>query len=552
MLRAKPLLPCLAPALALAALALAGCSTPADQARPRTGAPAQARLPPQALYAELFVDVQTRPVFPDSKTFVDMIPQGAPAEILAAYRAQKDGPGFDLVRFVAAHFREPPVPAASFHSEPDVPVAQHIRRLWGVLKRPPDDDVAPGSSLIPLRRPYVVPGGRFREIYYWDSYFTMLGLLADGRDDLCRGMLENFRDLIDAFGFIPNGNRTYYLGRSQPPFFALMLELWAQEHGTRAAARFLPALEREYAFWMEGEAGAAEPRHAAGHVVRMPDRSVLNRYFDALAEPRPEAFKEDVALADRAPPGRDRGEIFRDLRAAAESGWDFSSRWFRSPADRATIHTTEIAPVDLNALLWKTEQVLALLNREAGDDERARLFLRRAEQRAAAMQKFLWDDGRGVYRDYDFVAAQPTPVVSMATVVPLFVGLAPDPAASRVADYVRAHFLEAGGYVTTEAVTGEQWDAPNGWPPLQWMAFRGFENYGLDEIAATGRARWLALNERVFHATGRMVEKYNVVDLERAGGGGEYPLQDGFGWTNGVFRALAAEVPAPGPGGAVR
>src|SRR6266568_3924309 len=172
----------------------------------------------------LFEAVQRARVFPDSKTFVDCVPRHELSKILAAYRAEATRAGFNLHRFVADHFDPPP-------STPDEPqgggnVTEYIHALWSALRREPDR-VVPGSSLLPLPHPYIVPGGRFREIYYWDSYFTMLGLRDAGDEAMIGHMTDNFAWLIRHYGHVPNGNRVYYLSRSQPPYFALMVDLLA-------------------------------------------------------------------------------------------------------------------------------------------------------------------------------------------------------------------------------------------------------------------------------------------------------------------------------------
>ena len=208
------------------------------------------------------------------------------------------------------------------------------------------------SSLLPLPQPYLVPGGRFRELYYWDSYFTMLGLDESGRHDLVADMVRDFAYLIDTYGHVPNGARTYYLSRSQPPFFFEMVGLLSNDDSASAFSEYLPQLKREYAFWMEGARGL---RRGTAHrrVVAMPNWSILNRYWDDRDTPRDESYREDTELAHAS--GRPARQVFRDIRAAAESGWDFSSRWFADGHTRGTIDTTEIVPIDLNSLLFGLE-----------------------------------------------------------------------------------------------------------------------------------------------------------------------------------------------------
>ncbi len=284
-------------------------------------------LTPADRYQELFVAVQAGRVFPDSKTFVDCVPKMDPSEILVRYRAQHASPDFGLAAFVHEHFDLEVPPVSHYVSKTGQPLEEHIDGLWEVLTRHPSDH--PGlSSLLPLPFAYVVPGGRFGEMYYWDSYFTMLGLAASGNLDLLGTMAGNFAFLIDTYGHIPNGNRSYYLSRSQPPVFALMVELF-EAHGVKSAVHYLPQLQKEYAFWMDGEDRLA-PGSAWRHLVRLPDGSLLNRYWDDRDTPREEAYLEDVTTA-AAQSNRPATEVYRDLRAAAASGWDFSSRWLGDP-----------------------------------------------------------------------------------------------------------------------------------------------------------------------------------------------------------------------------
>lgn len=173
---------------------------------------------PSQQFGELFRDVQLKNIFPDSKTFADLHFHESPNVILADYEARKVEPGFDLGAFVQQHFSLPKEGPTVHPASPDEPIDTYIARLWDVLTHQ-SDGMSGQSSLIPLPYPYVVPGGRFRELYYWDSYFTMLGLEADGHHDLVLDMLKDFVFEIDCYGHVPNANRTYYLSRSQPPFF---------------------------------------------------------------------------------------------------------------------------------------------------------------------------------------------------------------------------------------------------------------------------------------------------------------------------------------------
>lgn len=493
---------------------------------------------PSQLYGPLFEEVQMQRVFPDGKIFVDAVPHDAPAAVMQRYRAERGSSGFDLAGFVRRTFTVPGPQESAYHSIPGEDVCTHIDKLWHVLERKPDD-AAPYSSLLPLPRPYVVPGGRFSEVYYWDSYFTMLGLEESGRDDLARSMVENFASLVDRYGHIPNGNRTYYLSRSQPPFLASMVELIAagSRDPTATYVALLPALAKEYAFWMEG-ADTLQPGEAHRRVVRLKDGTLLNRYWDDRDSPRDESYREDVETAHAS--HRPAAEVYRDLRAGAESGWDFSSRWLADGKTLATIRTTALVPVDLNSVMFQLEATLAKAYALSGDSEKAAEFRARAARRKAAVLRYLWDPHHGVYADYLWREGKPSPTVTAAILYPLFFGLATKADADRVAEVVQDQLLKPGGLVATTIESGQQWDAPNGWAPLQWIAVKGLGDYGEQDLARTIASRWVSNVVAAYRRTGKLMEKYNVVDPSVAGGGGEYPGQDGFGWTNGVLRKMLA------------
>ncbi|HEX4632872.1 MAG TPA: alpha,alpha-trehalase TreF, partial [Gemmatimonadales bacterium] len=504
------------------------------------------RFDPAHDLGRLFQDVQLSHVFPDSKTFVDAVPKVSPAEIVARYDSVRRTTGFDLRAFVSRWFELPPSAGEGYHSDTTQTMERHIRSLWDVLTRTPParDPLQDRSSLIPLPEPYLVPGGRFREIYYWDSYFEMLGLVADSRLDLAREMLDNFAYLIRTVGHIPNGNRAYYLSRSQAPFFGAMVGLYARATDTARALEYLDALEAEHAFWMEG-ASTLAPGHAFRRVVRLASGDILNRYWDDLAEPRAESYREDYTLAQGVPAAR-RPELYRRLRASAESGWDFSSRWMRDTADLKSLETTDLAPVDLNSLLYYDEALIAALRRfrgAAGDLSVATRFGEEARDRRRALLAAAYDSSKGYFFDVRWSTGERvTDRPTMAAVYPLYFGLATREEARGVAAELAREFLRPGGFTTTLIRSGQQWDAPNGWPPLQWLAIQGLRRYGDSALADSARARWLAVNRRVYDATGKMVEKYDVLDIARRAGGGEYPAQDGFGWTNGVALALLADT----------
>jgi alpha,alpha-trehalase len=497
----------------------------------------QAFVPtPAQLFGPLFVQVQMDALFPDGKAFPDATPKAPPPVILRHYRRADPRSRAALRRFVESTFSFP-IAARTPPAQTDKSLEAHIARLWPLLTRQPAVP-PPYSSLLFVPQPYVVPGGRFREFYYWDSYFTMLGLIPDGHLDTARDLVGDFSYLLRKYGHIPNGARTYYLSRSQPPMYYLMVGLLSHDPAS-AWSQHLEDLEREHAYWMEGSA-SLQPGKARGNVVMMSDGSLLNRYWDASDTPRDESYRNDVLVARAS--HRPHAEVYRDLRAAAESGWDFSSRWLRDGRHLTTIDTTDIVPIDLNSLLYGLELAISQGCAARQDSACEHEYADLARRRRDAIDRYLWDEKAGYFMDYDWRKGKRTGELSAATLYPLFTGVAYLQQADSVGAVTQTRLLKLGGIVTTNITSGQQWDAPNGWPPLQWIAVVGFRRYDQPALAHEIAHRWLATVQRVFANTGKLVEKYDV-EHNLPGGGGEYPLQDGFGWTNGVTRAMIALYP---------
>ena len=481
---------------------------------------------------DLFKEVQLKKIFPDSKYFVDCIPRTDPEIIVEEFQKLKHENNLDLKLFITTHFILPAETKSDYLSA-NKPLVQHLNDLWIYLKRTPSMH---GGTLLPLPFPYVVPGGRFREVFYWDSYFIMLGLQVSGETDLIQSMVDNFAFMIDEFGFIPNGNRTYFLGRSQPPFYSFMVELLAEGKGEQVLIHYLPQLENEYNFWMHGrdELSTSENNHR--RVVLLPDGSIMNRYWDDKDYARPEAFYEDSMIPKKS--GRPVIEVHRHLRAACESGWDFSSRWMKDGENIESIEAAHIIPVDLNCLLLHLEEVLLKIYSVKQDAKQIKFLEKAKQSRKDSIQKYCWNSTQGFYFDYHFINQQQTHKPTLAATYPLFCAVAAKEQAKGVAHVIEQKFLYEGGLITTLEKTGQQWDAPNGWAPLQWIAYKGLQKYGFPELAGTIRQRWMTTCEKVYTDSGKMMEKYNVDDVTVKAGGGKYPNQDGFGWTNGVYLAM--------------
>lgn len=484
----------------------------------------------------LFTAVQMARIFKDSKTFVDCSPKQSPDSVVRSYLAENDNPGFVLMDFVTRHFHIPD----SLHVAPphkDTSMMAHLKGHWHNLVKQATDSEK-WNTLINLPHPYVVPGGRFREMFYWDSYFTIIGLLESNQDELALGMIQNFEYLVNTFGHIPNGNRTYFLSRSQPPFFAEMIKAYGQKHGMASVVSFLPALENEYRYWTKDDEKVNSKHPIEGKSVWL-NGTVLQRYTGGVAAPRPEAFNKEYNWAQELPETA-RDSFYLNMQAACESGWDFSGRWFADGQHRSTVHAQNLVPVCLNSLLYNIEMQIAAMYNFQKNTTQSAAYQQKAALRKAAILKYCWWPEEGIFTDYQSDKQTFNPHWSLAMVYPLFFEIATPQQADAIAKMVAQKFLMTGGLVTTPYQTGEQWDSPNGWAPMQWLAVVGLHHYGHTKLAQTIAERWLQVNEQVYKNEGKMMEKYNVVNPDLPGGGGNYENQDGFGWTNGVALALDA------------
>lgn len=490
---------------------------------------------PTDRYGRLFDSIQSSGIFMDSKTFVDCIPTIHPDSILLVYEIEKSKPGFSLRDFINQYFTPTKHILTDYHADKSKNLETHIEELFNALTHNPDS--MDFSTLLPLPRAYVTRNGSATDVTYWDSYFIMLGLQAVGRVDLIENMIDNFAFLVNTEGYVPAGNRSYYLSRSQPPFLACMVQLLAESKGEEVYKKYLSQLEKEYAFWMEGKSEDKGPifNRRTGTV----DGNTLNRYYDEKNTPRPEQYKEDKERAKKSYQNSD--YLFRQLRTGSESGWEFSSRWLIDGKDSSKMHTTDIIPVDLNALLYNLELVIMkgkILDKKL--DEAAN-YEKLASKRREALMRYCWDNDKQMFFDFDFQKYRRKNVYSLAAVYPLCFKMVTKREADKVAEAIKTMFLKSGGVVTTLNKTGQNWDAPYGFAPLQWMTIRGLRNYGHHDLANDIKKRWIELNTNVFRATGVLADKYNVEDPSVEANAVLYKAQDGYGWTNGVLLKLLKE-----------
>lgn len=495
------------------------------------------------LEGELYEKVQLSNVFDDPKTFIDAIPLGSYKSISELYNKSKSKDTFDLAEFINKNFKILATPQ-TIESVPQskLPIEDYIDITWERLKK----DVIKNyrnSSFISLPYSFVVAGGRFQEIYYWDSFFSSLGLIQSGKIELVFNMCRDFAHLINKYGFIPNGNRKYYISRSQPPVFALLVNLINSRINIRTQRNFLEALEKEYDFWMKGKKSLKENGNDIKRVARLEPKVYLNKYYDELSIPRPEGYTYDF-LSSIDLTESEKKYYYKNIRAGAESGWDFSSRWFKDYLTLQTIRTTDILPIDLNCLLYNTEITLSNWMEHFEFPGKAKYYKKLAFRRKNAINKYMWNEKKGFYFDYSLSDDKQTKCYSLASIYPLFFEIADMYQAQKIEKIIREEFLFNGGLVTTLNKTDQQWDYPNGWAPLQWLAVRGLEKYGFNQTANEIKKRWLALCLTKYEHFGKLYEKYDVVNTQDDATAGEYGIQEGFGWTNGVYLDLLKNSPS--------
>jgi alpha,alpha-trehalase len=439
-------------------------------------------------------------------------------------------------------------------------------------------DINP-QGLLYLPNKYVVPGGRFNEMYGWDSYFILLGLVRDGRLDLARGIVENFLFEIEHYGTVLNANRTYYLSRSQPPFLTSMIlavyraEKTAGHDDQQWLRHAYEIAAKDYGNWVR-------PPHLAGNTG-------LSRYYDYGDSPAPESLQDETGyyrqvagyflvhpelaatyLAGEGSRQRGAGsaytvqvcepattmerpkcntagtvrlstDYYRGDRSMRESGFDVSFRF--GPYGAATHH---FAPVGLNSLLYKTEKDLESMSRMLGKRAEAEKWKQRASTRKALINRYLWNANRSLFFDYNFETGAQSSYEYVTTFYPLWAGLATREQARAVVGNLKI-FEQPGGLATSATKSGGQWDYPYGWAPLQVLAVEGMRRYGYNDDSNRVSFEFLSTVAQNFRREGTIREKYNVVtrSSEAQVTVGYHINVVGFGWTNGVFLQLLHELP---------
>lgn len=371
------------------------------------------------------------------------------------------------------------------------------------------------GTLIGLPYPYIVPAvGHFDEMYYWDTYFTNKGLIIDGRAEQVKYNTDNMLFLVNKYGFMPNGNRTYYLDKSQPPFLSCMVrDVYEHYQDLVWLYSAYNILEKEYEFW--------QTKRGSGIGLNHYDATMESEEsYELMAQ----CFEERVGFA----PNIDRRILGRHCRTTCESGWDINPRW--------NYEAFNFAAVDLNSLLFMMETNMSFFAKEIKNGEEI-IWLNKAQKRRELMLDKM-DNGEGLLLDYNFANGNLSSILSAASFYPLFAGLAEDKHAKAIIKNLNR--LEAEyGILTCEKNLADgtyQWDYPNGWACLQYIALVGLDKYGYKNEAKRIAEKYIRLVDKNFEKTGNLWEKYNVVSGEVVVGS-EYKTPPMMGWSAGVYLA---------------
>ncbi|KAJ0962110.1 hypothetical protein J5N97_029938 [Dioscorea zingiberensis] len=498
----------------------------------------------------------------DPKLYIDLPLKHGLAPTQDAFsnltRSPCDGeiPAPDLKAFLALYFEDAgsdliPALPVDFVSEPEgfLPMVENpivkawaleVHSLWKNLSRRVSDDVKKHPemhTLLPLPEPVVVPGSRFHEVYYWDSYWTIRGLLASKMYDSAKAIVHNLISLVDTYGHVLNGARSYYSNRSQPPLLSSMVfDIYKRTGDLAFVKKALPALLKEHRFWNSG-IHRVIIRDAHGH------RHTLSRYYAMWNKPRPESATIDEESASKLPNDLEKEKFYRELASAAESGWDFSSRWMSNSSDLTTLATTSILPVDLNAYIFKMEHDISFFAELLGDGFTSKKFMKASKTRYAAMKSIFWNAKMEQWLDYWLIdesdeeevhqwkAENQNHKIFASNFIPVWTETCSSDRTNVnkiVKSLQRSGLVHDAGIATSLSNTGEQWDFPNGWAPLQHMIVEGFAKSGSTKarsVAENIAIRWIKTNYAAYKSTGAMHEKYDVEACGKIGGGGEYKPQ---------------------------
>lgn len=427
---------------------------------------------------------------------------------------------------------------------------KNINDIWPTLGRRVNQKLFENPdqySLIPVDNGFIIPGGRFKELYYWDTYWIMEGLLVSGMRDTVKGVIANLIQLLKKLGHIPNGSRWYYQQRSQPPLLSAMVSLYVRESkDIDFLKQNINALEEELEYWLDTQL----------ITFNVNDRAyTLLRYYAPSEGPRPESYYEDYKDAQIFDNPDRKQEFYTDIKSAAESGWDFSSRWFigndgNNKGNLSTIHASKIIPVDLNAIFANALQNMAYFQALVGQPRKGAHWAYLAKQWRNTIKDVLWNEDDGIWYDWNLQNEEHRKYFYPSNIAPLWMGVVDKSLikknAPKILNWLKgSHGLDYPGGIPTSLIrSGEQWDFPNAWPPLVSITVNALEALETEEsiqMAFEVAQSWVRSCHAGFESNKQMFEKYDAEVPGRVGGGGEYTVQTGFGWSNGVILEFLAK-----------
>lgn len=518
-------------------------------------------------HGDLLDAVQRSKIFSDSKTFVDLKLKYPEENVVQAFKNLPNSPKPDrntLEKFVEDNFSleqnlefedwdpedwiKHPKYLDSLKRPALIYVGLEVNKLWNFLSKKCSKDLMVNSELyskIYLQQGFVMPGGRFREIYYWDTYWIVRGLLVSNMFKTVKGILMNFLEQIKRFGHIPNGTRIYYERRTQPPFFTSMITAYVEASNDWEFVREnLDTIEEEIKFYEQHR--RFRYKWSDGEVY------TVFKYSADCRGPRPESYIEDAEVAEEMFQSKEmQEEFYLHMKAAAESGWDFSSRWFidkngENDGTLADAKTCYILPVELNALMFKNYLYLAQFHDKVGIASKVGSYEDKARDMLRTIGDLLWDSDEKMWFDIDVLNNKRRKYFYASNLFPLWVEAYPEHLALEIGEHAVSYLLRTGvtehlgGIPASTKHTKQQWDW-NAWPPLQHLIVSGLNK--TKNIKAKKLAFKIAQNYTVSTIAGcnkdsgvcEIFEKYDPTNQGAAGGGGEYEVQMGFGWTNGVL-----------------
>ncbi|KAI8038466.1 uncharacterized protein LOC128254718 [Drosophila gunungcola] len=504
--------------------------------------------------------VQRSNMFPCCKHFVDMSCIFSPTQTMADYDMfchcrKNDGSVRFLQMFVEKHFNEPgselePWTPPDWKAQPSFLVkisdpeikqfGSDVNTLWRQLGRRVKDEVKESPdqySILYIPNPFIVSSSHCREYRYWDSFWIVRGLLQCGMHQTARGMIDNFLALVQQYGFVPGCGRIYCTGRSNPPLLIMMVKAYVEvTKDEKYALNSLPLLETEYETFI------------SKHSIQVRGRTMY-QYRDLSAGPRPEAYREDLRSVATIRDPLDREVLYTELKSAAESGMDFSSRWFvtadgSNQGSLADTKTSAIVPVELNAIVFRSGKILAEFNRKAGNTKKADEYQDRACGLVKAIRDNLWNDRAGIWLDYDVANNRPRNYFCCTNFAPLWARAYPlvdsDKVSKGVMQYIRTNNLDEqyGGVPhTLNKEAGQKWDYPNVFPPMMFLVIEGLDNLGTPASKAMSKRwahRWVKSNYAAYKYENFMFEKYYCEEFGSSGGASPENTPVGYGWSNGV------------------